>query len=671
MGAMAKRPLLRCPTQLKLEPVPGGEALDARWVRVPRAVLRRGATGVIGLPGLARFLSLWRLDVYWVRPQYGRSAAAIPADTQMLLWERAGGGYGLLLPLVAGDLRASAAGHRRGVTLRFDGAAPGADIPKAGPMALVAAGDDPYRLVREGMRLVAAALRTFRPREDKPKPRFLDFFGWCTWDAFYHDVNEENVLAGLATWRDGGFTPGFMIVDDGWLDTAGDHLNGMGANRKKFPGGIAGLAARAKSEFGLALFGLWHCFQGYWYGINPAGPLAAEYPLLENFGHLRPWLGDRDVGGNLFLVHPDHSLRFFHELYRRLRAAGVDMVKVDGQSATELFCRGKVGRVGAMRQMQAAFQGAGAVAFGSELLHCMSHGTDVALLANFSNACRNSFDYLPRQPRPAQQYHVHMNAANALWVHTFAWPDWDMFQSHHDHSAFHAAARAVAGGPIYVSDQPGRQDFRLLRQLVWFDGGVAKTLACDGPGLPTRDCIFTDTYNEPVALKIFNRAGDAGVLGLFHCFAGETPVVAEFSAADVEGLAGDRFAVWSHARGMLGHVGPGTRGRHGPPGQRFKLRLGPMESAIVIFAPVHDGVAVLGLLDKLVAPAGVIGSRRDGNRLTVALRDGGRVGFAVGREPRRVWAGGRPAEWLFDATARLLVVKAPAGVPTTVDIELG
>lgn len=28
-------------------------------------------------------------------------------------------------------------------------------------------------------------------------PSFLDWFGWCTWDAFYTDVTAEGVVEGL------------------------------------------------------------------------------------------------------------------------------------------------------------------------------------------------------------------------------------------------------------------------------------------------------------------------------------------------------------------------------------------------------------------------------------------------------------------------------------------
>ena len=55
-------------------------------------------------------------------------------------------------------------------------------------------------------------------------------------------------------------------------------------------------------------------------------------------------------------------------------------------------------------------------------------------------------------------------------------PDWDMFQSDHACAAFHAAARAICGGPVYVSDSLGSHDFDLLRRLVFSDGTMPRCL---------------------------------------------------------------------------------------------------------------------------------------------------------------------------------------------------
>jgi len=41
-----------------------------------------------------------------------------------------------------------------------------------------------------------------------------------------------------------------------------------------------------------------------------------------------------------------------------------------------------------------------------------------------------------------------------------------MFQTVHDYSGFHAAARCVSGGPIYVTDVPGQHDLDLIGQMT-------------------------------------------------------------------------------------------------------------------------------------------------------------------------------------------------------------
>lgn len=72
-------------------------------------------------------------------------------------------------------------------------------------------------------------------------------------------------------------------------------------------------------------------------------------------------------------------------------------------------------------------------------------------------------------------------------------PDWDMFHSKHPAALLHAAARAVSGGPVYVSDKPGQHDFELLRKLVLPDGSVLRAKL---PGRPTQDTLFDDPLRD-------------------------------------------------------------------------------------------------------------------------------------------------------------------------------
>ena len=72
-------------------------------------------------------------------------------------------------------------------------------------------------------------------------------------------------------------------------------------------------------------------------------------------------------------------------------------------------------------------------------------------------------------------------------------PDWDMFQSKHPAAHAHAAARAVSGAAVYVSDYPGQHDFGLLKKLVLPDGSV---LRASLPGRPTADCLLRDVLRD-------------------------------------------------------------------------------------------------------------------------------------------------------------------------------
>jgi hypothetical protein len=45
-----------------------------------------------------------------------------------------------------------------------------------------------------------------------------DVQGWCTWDAFYHDVSGLGLQQGLEGFRaaDPARVPRWLIIDDGW-----------------------------------------------------------------------------------------------------------------------------------------------------------------------------------------------------------------------------------------------------------------------------------------------------------------------------------------------------------------------------------------------------------------------------------------------------------------------
>ncbi|MFC5529744.1 Sip1-related alpha-galactosidase [Cohnella yongneupensis] len=615
-----------------------------------------GAATPVGLQGVKRWLALARTDLYWMEPSVGVALREVPAETQFMLWEREDGRFGLLLPIVSGDYRATLEGSDSGLLLKVTGGLPDT-AGEVGTVAYVCTGDDPHALVEQAMQEAADRLKTFRTRKQKKAPAFLGALGWCTWDAFYHTVDESKLMAGLESFRSGGVTPGFVILDDGAWDTEGDLLKRIAIRDDKFPSGLKSVIEVAKSDFGVRWFGVWHAFQGYWGGIHPDGPLALSYRWLHNRAVIRPWDPKLE---DLYLIDPRDVYRFYKDLYRYLADAGVDLVKVDGQSALEMFSGGLLGRGTTMRAYQEAMQTAAHDYFDDNLIHCMCHGSDVPYHMRSSSVWRNSQDYFPERGTVDQQKHVFVNAMNNVWSSSFAIPDWDMFQTHQPDSAFHAAARAISGGPIYVCDKPGMQNFDILDRLTVGDG---EALRCDEPALPAADCLFVDCYEEPRLLKIVNRTGSAGLLGLFHCYRHGGEIEGAWKPSDIPGLEGERFAVYRNRAATLQVMGPDESGA---------TVLGAAEYEIVSCTPIRDGLAPIGLLDKFNHAAAIEEWSASGPVHRIRFKDGGKsIGMYCDTAPSEVRVDGLlSASYTYERSTGLLVLSATQGKSIVIEVIL-
>jgi raffinose synthase len=624
------------------------------------------------MPALARFTACHRYEPFWMKPTAGTAARQVPPLTQSLLVELADGRCALLVPLIDAPFYASLEGDAED-RLLLVAESDDTTAQARGLLGLfVAVGDDPYELVRRGARSVVARLKSCRLRVDKPLPAFIDRFGWCTWDAFYHEVSDEKVRLGLESFKAGGVQPRLLILDDGWqseraTDSGERRLTAFAANAK-FPGDLAPTVAMAKSGFGIETFMVWHAFQGYWGGIDPAA--FPRYRVLEQGRRFSPgvkqyWpIADEKWWGHAVgLVAPDSIHRFYQDYHRHLREQGVDGVKVDNQSCNEALSQGQGGRIGLMRAYHEALEGSVHTQLQGNLINCMSCSTDVIYQTLNSTILRTSTDFWPNKPE-SHGLHLYTNAQVCLWFGEFVHGDWDMFQSAHPMGPYHAAARAVGGCPVYVSDKPDAHDFALLRKMVLSDGSV---LRCADPGLPTRDCLFRNPLVEEVLLKIFNRALRAGLVGAFNAryhesAAERTAIAGRVGPLDVPGLAGREFAIYAHRTGTLARVErAGT----------VPVELAELDYELFTIVPVEDGIAAIGLADKFNS-AGAITAKGPDPRggYAVALRDGGRFLAWCASRPRQVLAGGVAVEAAYDARTGALVVELAGAGPQELRIVM-
>jgi raffinose synthase len=618
---------------------PGGFVQANAPLRKPTEKL-----GLVRPQGVKRWTAIGTYnDPYWNRVRHGTAWQEVPAKTQFLVWEQNDGGYGILLPLLSGDYVTTLQGEKNGVRLLATTGRKKQD--KIDPVvAYAAVGHDLYQLVDKSVRAVAAYTKSFRLREEKKVPAFVDYLGWCSWDAFYSKVDERKFLSALKSFRDGGIRPGFVILDDGWLENKGDLLRGFSMNGEKFPRGLGPLVRQAKDEFGVTFFGIWHAFNGYWGGVDPQSPLGKKYDVLKSMGSIRPWAGDkRDP---LYLVNPQQASRFYTEFHNTLKAGGVDLIKVDGQSALTEFTRPHYGRVSAMRSYQQALQSSAVRHFDGGMIHCMSNGLDVAYQLEQTLVWRNSDDFFPKKTSSAQQEHVHTNALNNLWTGTFALPDWDMFQSHHRSAEFHAAARALSGGPIYVCDKPGKQNFRILRQLASSDGRVWR---CDRPALPSPDSVFTDCRTKPVLLKIHNRSGAIGLIGLFHCSEVKKQLKGSYSPADIPDLKGSYFITRRHTNGEVNEMHMD---------EWAQVTLPRMGFEIITISPALDGwIAPLGRLERYIGATSLASATlTSGGNCRVTTRESGSYLFWCEKPVKVTDEKGRAVLSKYNRKTKLLTV---------------
>jgi hypothetical protein len=438
---------------------------------------------------------------------------------------------------------------------------------------------------------------------------------------------------------------GFLIIDAGWQKATkdwifGEKLQSFEPDEKKIPHGLGPLVKELREASGVPFVGVWHSIQGTPGGVDPASDLARA-----EAAHL--WTGAQGA-----LLPDPTSARgtgFYASFYRRLKEAGVDLVKVDFQNWLEPFLRGRVPVFRGVQQSVANLQAAARPAFGNSLISCMSMGHDVLFNLSETNVVRNSLDYLLPEGPLGHRRHVANNVFNSLAVQQVAWPDFDMWEAYGDFAAFHGVLRALSGGPVYVTGDPSRQDWTMLRRFVLEDGRLLRT---DVPVVPTRDCLFTDTAIARVPLKGFTRVGRTGLLGAFNVQEDGLAVAGEVRPRDVEEMAGDRFAVLEYFSRRLKVVGPD---------EPVPLELAPAQAQLYWIAPVERGAAVFGLIEKYVAPRTVTSIADDGATLRVEVAEGGTLGVYTERAPSSLRVDGAAADVRWKAgLLEVALPRAPA-----------
>ncbi|KAF2786971.1 glycoside hydrolase family 36 protein [Melanomma pulvis-pyrius CBS 109.77] len=459
------------------------------------------------------------------------------------------------------------------------------------------------------------------------KPEWLenwyDGLSYCTWNGIGQHLTEQKIFDALDSLQKNEINVSNLIIDDNWQSLnheGGDQfLNAwmeFEATKSGFPRGLQAAVNDIRSKHkNIRHVAVWHALFGYWGGIAPDGKIAKEYKTVS------VQKKDGVSGGKMLVVAEEDVGRFYKDFYQFLNSAGIDSVKTDAQ-----FFVDELDDATDRRNLIQAYQDAWNINqlryFSGKAISCMSQTPQIIFHSQLPSnkpriLVRNSDDFFPEVPA-SHPWHIFCNAHNAILnQYLNILPDWDMFQTSHEWASFHAAARCVSGGPIYITDVPGKHDVDLIQQMT---GNTPRgDTVILRPHTVGKSTSAYNSYDDPVLLKISTYVGMArtgvSILGIFNCT--QRPLAELIRLDQFPGTEEGTYIIRSHTSGQVTnptatkhpsfvHLELPTAGWEilsAFPLQSFKLeRKHPVDS------PAEINVANLGLLGKMTGAAGIVNS---------------------------------------------------------------
>ncbi|KAI9831128.1 MAG: hypothetical protein M1819_005216 [Sarea resinae] len=531
----------------------------------------------LGLPlAFARWFSLVRLWSPWLAPRHGRGKFSPEKEAILCSFLRRDGLHLVLLAISGiddvlslfksdgeGNVALSARNDRTALGISRAAAAVGKTFESAVAAVMYHA----RKLVR-GDEILDDKREAETPAltEGDVKADWLqnwyDGLTYCTWNGLGQNLTENMIYDALDALKKDNIKVTNLIIDDNWqsLDNEGKSQFERGwadfeANKEGFPQGLKHTVFAIRQYHpNIAHVAVWHAILGYWGGIAPKGKIAREYKTVT----VRK--KDQFTGGSMTVVDEDDVDRLYEDFYQFLSSAGVDSVKTDAQ-----FYLDELDDADDRRRLISTYQDIWTIKslrwFSVRAISCMSQvpqimfhsqmptnkptvlvrnsdGELYILLSKEDFSSERFTDFFPDVPE-SHPWHIFCNAHNSLFTqHLNILPDWDMFQTAHPWASFHAAARCVSGGPVYITDEPAKHNLELIRQMTaQTTQGKTVILRPHNIGKTIEAYIG---YEEERLLKIGTYVGrqrtGTGILGVFNVSQrrlGELASLEEFPGTEV------------------------------------------------------------------------------------------------------------------------------------------
>jgi len=471
-------------------------------------------------------------------------------------------------------------------------------------------------------------------RSEKKYPEPFRYLGWCSWEEFKWNINEEVLVRTIRDLDASAVPVRWVLVDDGHIDEgrpaeliSGDGQNGevpiheserrlfsLAANRR-FPHGWKPiLQARRGSK--IQWMGVWLNFNGYWGGIHRENALGSlNDALLET------------AAGALQPHYDGESSKVFYDAFvGRQQEEGFDFVKVDNQAKNITFYRGLVpNAVQATMNNHRALENAVDRNL-TAMINCMAHNNLCAFSSRHSQITRCSEDYKKGDLWRAK-HHLNNSFANMLWLGQTVWGDHDMFHSCDEvANGVMARSKAISGGPIYLSDHPDNIRLDHVMPLCFEDGRLLQPLA---PAVPLPESAFINTYEDSAAYRIIAPLSHGcAALVAYNLTHPEKPVHGVISSADYRwagGMLQQEPLEWELPPGGLLAYDVLNRTAHALNEGPINFTLDHFGDVFFLLCPIKDGLAVIGSEDKILGPQGLEHIEQSSSKVLLTLREEGPI----------------------------------------------
>lgn len=459
-------------------------------------------------------------------------------------------------------------------------------------------GSDEYALPEQAVGFGLKAMnKPGKLKKDKKYPEIFEYLGWCSWDAFQHHITPDKILSKCKEFKDKNIPVKWIILDDTWNDVksidnetkVSRELNDWEAAPERFPEGLKKCVEDIKKQYDLKV-GIWHPTSGYWYGINPNGPLAKRIPELLEYT-IPGFFPD---GPRLMHSFDKKKIEKYYDIQHKFyKECGIDFTKVDNQGSTQRHCYFKGGIGQCTSNLHNAIEKAAKKYYGGALINCMGMPVDNFWNRTYSNVNRFSGDFQPEDRKWFIQ-HLLQCSYNTYSQGTINTGDWDMWWSDDEQAVKNSVLRAMSGGPIYVSDKLDRSIRDVIMPTTFADGKIIRLK--NHPKI-TRDCIFEDAENNKKIFKVFNTHNDCGIIAAFNLDKEEKTVSGTISVDDIYGLKGDKYLLYNWFTGEYQELSSD---------EKVEIELKNYDDfRLFILVPIKNGKAVIGLKEKYMCPATV------------------------------------------------------------------